>query len=80
MNRLSKLSVKIEKMTKRLKYLEQENDELREEIEEIKSSSYSIDQKSKLLLDNISKTLKRDDDETYQNFDLETIIKSKNEK
>ncbi len=83
MNRLAKLSINIDKMKNKIKYLEQENDELRLKLEQLNHSSIFVDEKSEDMINKISNIMQDhddDEDEKYDEFDINSTIVSKDER
>ncbi|RLA74357.1 MAG: hypothetical protein DRG11_05270 [Epsilonproteobacteria bacterium] len=81
MNRLAKLSIKIDKMKNKIKYLEQENDELRIKLEQLNNSNTFLDEKSEDMINKISNIMQsNEDDEKYDDFDINSTIVSDNER
>jgi len=77
MNRLTKLSINIDKMKNKIKYLEQENDELRLKLEQLNHSSIFVDEKSEDMINKISNIMQNhddDEDEKYDEFDIGSTI------
>ncbi len=83
MNRLAKLSINIDKMKNKIKYLEQENDELRLKLEQLNHSSIFVDEKSEDMINKISNIMQNhddDEDENYDEFDIGSTITNDQER
>jgi regulator of replication initiation timing len=82
MNRLTRLSIQIDKIKNKIKYLEQENDELRIKLEKLSSSSTFIDEKSEYMINKISNIMQEEDDDENKcdDFDINSTIVSEHER